>query len=148
MPANSPCVSPVALFFDMWHVSYLNTASRNGERMTHWGQRRTVQRGVQELRHIRWRAGHVYLYPTQRLVPQCLALSENIFERGGADFRFGVVASLFLRNKRNTNADCHLCWVFRNREQSPRFNYATEAVKGKAEVRFATPRDCAISVRQ
>jgi hypothetical protein len=40
--------------------------------------------------------GHVYLYPTQPLVPQFLALSENIFERGGADFGFGVATRLFL----------------------------------------------------
>ena len=32
MPANCPCASPVALFFDMQHVSNLNAASRNAKK--------------------------------------------------------------------------------------------------------------------
>jgi len=115
--------------------------------MIHRGQRSTVQRGVQELRHIRWRAGHVYLYPIQPLVPQFLAPSENIFKRGGADFGFRVAARLLLRNEGNADADGHLGWLTRKREESPRFDHATDEVNREVEPRFAeTSRDDAVSV--
>ena len=115
--------------------------------MIHRGQRSTVQRGVQELRHIRWCAGHVYLYPIQPLVPQRLAPSENIFERGGAYFRFRVAARLLLRNEGNADADGHLGWLPCEREESPRFDHAANEANREVEARFAeTSRDDAVSV--
>ena len=51
---------------------------------------------------------HVYLYPIQPLIPQCLALSLYLIERSSADFGFGVGTSLLLREERNSYADGHL----------------------------------------
>jgi hypothetical protein len=92
--------------------------------------------------------GHVYLYPIQSLVPQRLALSLNLFERGGTDFGFCIGARLFLRNERNANPDGHLRWTPGKREESPRFNYATDEVNGEIEPRFPeTSHDEAVSMR-
>ena len=54
---------------------------------------------------------HVNLYPTQPVVPQCLALALNIVKRGGTNLGFRVGTSLFLGEERNSAADDHLRWV-------------------------------------
>ena len=115
--------------------------------MIHRGQGRTVQRRVQELRHIGWCTGHVYLYPTQALIPQCLALSEDFFKRGSANFGFRIVARLILRNERNPDANVHLGWVPCKREESARFDYTADEVNREVELRFTkTSRNDAVSM--
>jgi len=60
---------------------------------------------------------HVDLYPTQPLIPQCLAPGFNFIERSSANFGFRVGASLLLGEERNSDVDDHLRWAPRKREE-------------------------------
>jgi hypothetical protein len=88
---------------------------------------------------------HVYLYPIQPLIPQCLALSLNFIKRGIANLRFRVGTSLFLGEERNSDADNHLCWAPREREERARFHHVANKATRESKLRFAKPsRDEAV----
>ena len=78
--------------------------------------------------------GHVYLYPTQPLIPQCLALGLNFIKRGSTNLGFRVGTSLFPREERNADPDDHLCWVPREREERARFNHITSRITREYEL--------------
>jgi hypothetical protein len=80
---------------------------------------------------------HVYLYPTQPLIPQCLALGLNFIKRGSTNLGFRVGTSLLLREERNANADDHLCWALRKLEERARFNHVTRRTTREYELCFA-----------
>jgi hypothetical protein len=80
---------------------------------------------------------HVYLYPTQPLIPQCLALGLYLIERSSANFGFRVGTSLLLGEERNSDSDDHLCWAPRIREERAGFHHvANEAIR-ESKLRFA-----------
>ena len=92
---------------------------------------------------------HVYLYPTQPLIPQCLALSLYLVERRVSDFGFRVGTSLLLGKERNSDADEHSRWTPRKREQRARFHHV--ANKGTWETKLCftkSSRDDAVPVLQ
>jgi hypothetical protein len=80
---------------------------------------------------------HVYLYPTQPLIPQCLALGLYLIERSIADFRFRVCTSLLLREERNSDPDDHLRWAPRKREERAGFHHVAIKATRESKLRFA-----------
>src|SRR5258708_22707058 len=79
---------------------------------------------------------HVYLYPTQSLVPQCLALGLYCIKRSSADFGFRVGTSLFLRENGTANADGHWRWTPREREESAGFHHVANKTTRESELRL------------
>ena len=79
----------------------------------------------------------VYLYPTQPLVPQRLAPRLYLIERSSADFGFRVGTSLLLREERNSDADGHLRWAPRKREERAGFHHVANKATRESKLRFA-----------
>ncbi len=88
----------------------------------------------------------VNLYPTQPLVPQCLASRDDIFKGGGADLGLRICARLCLREEGDTDANDHLGGASRKREERPSLDHTFDETDREVEVCFAeTPRDDAVS---
>jgi hypothetical protein len=79
---------------------------------------------------------HVYLYPTQPLIPQCLALGLYFIERSSANFGLRIGTSLLLRKERNSDADDHLRRAPRKREERAGFHHAANKATRESKLRF------------
>ena len=79
---------------------------------------------------------HVYLYPTQPLIPQYLALGLYLIKRSSADFGLLVGTSLLLRKEGNSDADDHLCWASRKREERAGFHHVANKATRESKLRF------------
>ena len=90
---------------------------------------------------------HVYLYSTESLVPQCLALGLYLIERRSADFGFRIGTSLLLGEERNADADGHLGWAPCKRKERAGFHHVANKATWESKLRFAkSSRDEAVPV--
>jgi hypothetical protein len=92
---------------------------------------------------------YVNLYPTQPLVPQCLASCDDCFKGGGTDLGLRICARLCLRDEGDTDANGHLRGAPRKREERPSLDRTFDETDLEVEARFTeTLRDEAVSSKR
>jgi hypothetical protein len=70
-----------------------------------------------------------------------------LIERSSANFGFRVGTSLLLREERNSDADDHLRWAPRKREERAGFHHVANKATRESKLRFAkSSRDEAVPV--